>query len=210
LKHVPHLYVANWEESVLRVSREQQHHLSRVLRASEGDDISYTNGKGLLGSGTWAGDSIVRGEEQLIARPSQLVMAVAPPENKDRLRFTVEKLAELGIEALFWLETRWGGRRIPATVKQSAWAVAALEQSRGAWLMEVGDRLRDWSELETPIVVCNQSGHPPSGSPRTVVIGPEGGLDPGEIPPGSHQVSLGETVLRIETAAIVAATKFRG
>jgi 16S rRNA U1498 N3-methylase RsmE len=76
--------------------------------------------------------------------------------------------------------------------------------------MKVGDNLHDWSDLETPIVVCNQSGKPPSVYPRTVVIGPEGGLDPGEIPPGSHQVSLGDTVLRIETAAIVAATKFRG
>lgn len=210
MKHIPHLYVGDWDHSVLQVSREQEHHLSRVLRARTGDEISYTNGQGLLGSGTWTGNAIARGEERSITRPSQLVLAVAPPENKDRLRFTVEKLAELGVERLLWLKTRWGNHRVPPVAKQAAWAVSALEQSRGAWLMTVGDHLTDWSALEAPIVLCNQAGEPVSGTPRTIVIGPEGGLDPEEIPPGSTQVSLGATVLRVETAAIVAAAKFRG
>ncbi len=193
---------------MLQVSREQGRHLSHVLRATAGDPISYTNGEGLVGSGTWNGNSIARGEEETIARPSQLVLAVAPPANKDRLRFTVEKLAELGVERLVWFKARWGNRRIPHLQKQSAWAISALEQSRGAWLMSVSDTLVDWSDLEAPLAVCQPGGPSAVVAPRTLVIGPEGGFDPGEIPPGTDEVSLGTTVLRVETAAIVAAIKF--
>jgi len=42
---------------------------------------------------------------------------------------------------------------------------------------------------------------------RTVVIGPEGGWAPGEIPDTMRRWSLGSTVLRVETAAIVAASR---
>ena len=209
MKHIPHLYVRDLGDREFQLTPEQERHLTRVLRTTAGDQVSYTNGEGLIGSGTWDGTWVVRGDEQIVARPSELVLAVAPPANKDRLRFTVEKLAELGVERLVWLKTEWGNRRIPSLEKQSAWAVSALEQSRGAWLMSVGDDLVDWSDLEEPIVVCQQGGEAVVVSPRTVVIGPEGGLDPGEIPRGTNQVSLGSTVLRVETAAVVAAIKFR-
>lgn len=210
LKHIPHLYVEKWDERLLEVTQEQERHLSRVLRMSAGEPISYTNGVGLVGSGTWNGQSIERGEEESIARPSRLVLAVAPPANKDRLRFTVEKLAELGVESLVWLKTNRGNGRIPPIEKMSAWAISALEQSRGGWMMSVGDRLVDWSDLEEPIVVGQLDGRSGIDVPRTVVIGPEGGLDRGEIPPGTDEVTLGSTVLRVETAAVVAAIKFRG
>ncbi|HEY5889691.1 MAG TPA: 16S rRNA (uracil(1498)-N(3))-methyltransferase [Acidimicrobiia bacterium] len=209
MKHVPHIYVKDWGHKVLDVAPEQQRHVTRVLRTVAGDPISYTNGEGLLGSGIWDGTSVVRGDEEMVARPSELVVAVAPPANKDRLRFTVEKLAELGVERLVWLETKWGGRRVPPVEKQSAWAISALEQSRGAWLMWLGDDLVGWSDLEQPIVVCQPGGESLVELTRTVVIGPEGGFDPGEIPPGTSEISLGPTVLRVETAAVAAAIKFR-
>lgn len=75
--------------------------------------------------------------------------------------------------------------------------------------MSVGDDLVGWSDLEQPIVVCHPGGESLVEVTRTVVIGPEGGFDEGEIPPGTSEISLGPNVLRVETAAVVAAIKFR-
>jgi 16S rRNA U1498 N3-methylase RsmE len=48
---------------------------------------------------------------------------------------------------------------------------------------------------------------PSDWRPRTVVIGPEGGWAPGEIPESVTRLDLGTTILRVETAALVAAAR---
>ena len=173
--------------------------------------MSYTDGQGRLGEGRWSKQRVVRGVESVVPRPSNLVMAVAPPASKDRARFLVEKLGELGIARLAWLSTSNAAGRIPSIQKQRAWASSALEQSRGAWLLETTDALTDWADLEGPLVVCVPSGIEEFGGVRagTVAVGPEGGFDEDEIPDSATRVSLGGTILRVETAAIVAAANFR-
>lgn len=212
MRHIPHLYVeGEWETSSLNTTEEQNRHLGKVLRLSKGEPVSYTNGRGRRGTGEWTGSAIVRGEESALAPPHPLTLAVAVPSSRDRARFVVEKLAELGVPTLIWLDTRWGSGRVPAAAKQRAWAVSALEQSRGAWLMGTSGTLAQWSDLPGPIAVCSPDGGAPEPSikPQTVVVGPEGGLSPEEIPAGASQVKLAETILRIETAAIAAAIIFR-
>jgi 16S rRNA U1498 N3-methylase RsmE len=44
----------------------------------------------------------------------------------------------------------------------------------------------------------------------SVVVGPEGGFAPGEIPGHLPLWDLGPTVLRVETAAVVAAARLLG
>ena len=45
-----------------------------------------------------------------------------------------------------------------------------------------------------------------AAAPSLVIIGPEGGFDDDEIPASVARVSLGGTILRAETATLVAAT----
>ncbi len=40
-------------------------------------------------------------------------------------------------------------------------------------------------------------------------VGPEGGFNPGEIPPDATRVTVGATILRVETAAIAGAVLLR-
>jgi 16S rRNA U1498 N3-methylase RsmE len=136
------------------------------------------------------------------------VIAVAPPASKDRQRFLVEKLAELGVMRLRWLRTKHGEGRPASPPKVFAWGLAAVEQSRGAWLMEIDPMMVGWEDLEGPIAVCDRGGTPGRIHARTVVIGPEGGLDPEEIPEGSIHWKLNRNVLRVETAAVVASAMF--
>jgi len=208
-RHVPHLFVAgDWDDDTLRVTRDQLHHLEKVLRLSEGEEVSYTNGRGTVGTGVFADGLVVRNREETVPRPNPLTLAVAPPASRDRCRFLVEKLSELGVARLAWLGTSRGEGRIPHAGKTSLWAVSALEQSRGGWLMEVGTELVSWADLDRPLVVALPGGGSEIFEVRTVAVGPEGGLDPAEIPADAASIDLGSTILRVETAAVIAASRF--
>jgi len=207
--HFPHLLAEEpWDGEALAVTRDQLHHLEKVLRVEPGQEVSYTNGRGTIGTGVYEAGRIIRDREATVPRPSPLTMAVAPPASRDRCRFLVEKLGELGVARLVWLSTRNGEGRIPHLGKTTAWAVSALEQSRGGWLMEVGTDLVAWDDLDRPLVVAVPGGGTEVFEVRTVAIGPEGGLDPAEIPADAASIDLGLTILRVETAAVVAASRF--
>lgn len=170
--------------------------------------MTYTDGHGTIGEGSWEDGTIRRGPETSVERPTDLTIAVAPPKQKDRVRFIVEKAQELGVAALRWIETDHGEIRIPPPNRTQAWAVGALEQSRGAWLMEVDGPVA----LDTlgQVIACDASGMAPdakswaavSGLP--VAIGPEGGWSEAELAGFGSIVTLGPTTLRVETAVVVA------
>jgi 16S rRNA (uracil1498-N3)-methyltransferase len=204
-RHVPHVLAADgWDGPILPLSEDQAHHLRRVLRLADGEEVSYTDGSGRLGVGRMVENGVERGEEWTVPRPIDLTVAVAPPKSKDRARFLVEKLAELGVARLLWVKTRFTEGKPPAAAKARAWAVAALEQSRGAWLMSIGES--DLADLDSDgLVVADPHGDEPPSHAKTLLVGPEGGLHPAELPPGADTVSLGSTILRVETAAIVGA-----
>jgi 16S rRNA (uracil1498-N3)-methyltransferase len=206
--HVPHLLLdERWASDTVKTSDEQSAHLSRVLRLTDGDPVSYTDGRGTVGEGRYRDGLVVRGAEWQQERPTDLVVVAAPVDNRDRARFMVEKLSELGVAELRFLETRYGRGRPPRGERLRSWAVSGLEQSRGAWLMTIVPGKVALSDLPGPYAVCEQGGSNDVPHARTVVIGPEGGWAPGEVPDDAIRFHLGNTVLRVETAAIVAAAR---
>ncbi|MGH8872135.1 MAG: RsmE family RNA methyltransferase [Acidimicrobiia bacterium] len=208
MAYVPHLFLTGpWAEDRLEISDGQRHHLDNVLRLDPGDQVSYTDGEGSIGSGSYLAGVVTRGKESLVPRPTDLMVVIAPPDNRDRARFLVEKLAELGVAKLCFLHTRHGQGRPPKVERLRFWAVAGLEQSRGAWLMKTTEGLVTFSDLQPPFAVCDRGGTREKPSARTVVIGPEGGWAPGEVPEQAIRFDLGDTVLRLETAALVAAAR---
>jgi 16S rRNA (uracil1498-N3)-methyltransferase len=208
MKHVPHLIVAApWENPKLQLSVVQWRHITKVLRMKSGQKVSYTDGLGTIGTGLLGPQMIDRGDEETVDRPSSLTVAVAPPANKDRQRFLVEKLAEMGVARLVWLETTHGANRPANAAKVFSWVHAAVEQSRGAFLMETSDEVIRLDALEGNVVVCRPGGGSDPGEADVVAIGPEGGFAEGEVPPGMRDWDLGPTILRVETAAIVAASR---
>lgn len=208
MKHVPHVLVgAPWPEGDLPVSIIQWRHLTKVLRKNRGDPVTYTDGLGRIGEGRLGSQTIVRGNETTVSKPPELTVVVAPPANKDRVRFLVEKLAEMGVARLTWLDSRHGEGKVPAAPKVFSWVLGATEQSRGAWLMETSPDPVKLDALGDAIVVCDPSGKTETPSAAVVVIGPEGGWAEDELPAGVTRWSLGPTVLRTETAAVVAAAR---
>jgi 16S rRNA (uracil1498-N3)-methyltransferase len=220
--HEPHLFLPGpWDDRSIDASGTHRHHLTGVLRLDDGSAVSYTDGAGLVGTGRWVSGVVERGEEVRLPAPRPtIIVAVAAPDAKERQRYLVEKLSELGVARIRWLRTRYGGHRIPRPDRAQQWADAALEQSRGAHRTEVDGSHCAVDEIERPAVAAEvprpSAGSPgdrPAGPPAsdriTILVGPEGGWAPGEID-GFDLVSLGERVLRVETAAVLAAFAMRG
>ncbi len=214
MRHQPHLYVAGpWVEGPLAVGEGTARHMAKVLRYLPGGPVTYTNGLGIVGSGTWSGSSIERGDEWRVDRSGRTVdVIVAAPNAKERQRFIVEKCQELGVRRLRWLDARWANGRVPPPQKAAAWAVGALEQSRGAWLMTIDGPTG--IEPGAGVLIADVAGEPIRECPitsasTTIVVGPEGGFAPGEVPDGLSRVSIVDTVLRTDTAAVVGAAILR-
>ena len=211
MKHVPHVVVgAPWSGEEIGLSPIQWRHLTKVLRKNRGDTVTYTDGLGTRGLGRLSNQAVVRGEEVESPRVTSLTVAVAPPANKDRQRFLVEKLAELGVARLIWLETSHGKDRVASPTKVFGWVLAAVEQSQGSWLMETSSDLMRIGDLEGRVVVCHPGGAADPGEPDVIVIGPEGGFADEEIPLDVTTWDLGPNILRVETAAVVAAARILG
>jgi RsmE family RNA methyltransferase len=177
------------------------------MRLRSGAEVSYTDGLGTVGSGVLRHQAIERGEETIAERPSNLTVACAPPANKDRQRFLVEKLAELGVSRLVWLDTALGQGHVANPSKVFSWVLSAIEQSRGAYLMETSPGAMRLADLEGELMVCHPGGDTEPGKADVLAIGPEGGFREEEIPDSARRWDLGPNVLRVETAAVVAAAR---
>lgn len=207
---------------------EAAHHLGRVLRLRDGDTVTVTDGRG-----TWRSTVFVAHERQLATlEPVDEVMTVvrAAPSiavgfaltKSDKPELVVQKLAELGVDVIapfvsarsvvVWDETK-------AARNVDRWrtiAVAAIEQSRQVWLPTVTDvvtfvQLIAPSRSETlgaPVRADFEAdAHVLEASgARFVLIGPEGGWSDEERS-ALPSVSFGTTVLRAETAAVVAGAR---
>lgn len=209
-KHRPHLYLAGaWDDDSILLDQATRHHLVTVLRLRDGDSVTYTDGRGTVGLGTLAGEAVTRGNEVALERPKPtLTMAVAPPKATERSRMVVEKLAEMGVDRLQWLDTAHVEGRVPKIPKRDAWRSNALEQSQGAWLLDVASPVSlDDLAQDAVLWVATPGGEPPQpvSGPLVVAVGPEGGFAEHEIPPNAQRIGLGDRILRVETAVVVSA-----
>jgi 16S rRNA (uracil1498-N3)-methyltransferase len=206
---IPHLYLPQpWGGELVSLSASARHHVEKVLRRRPGDPVTYTDGQGILGEGHLAEGGVDRGSERTVPVPSpRLTVAVAAPHRTERARFCVEKLAELGVDRLVWLAAEHGSRPPPSASKTAPWAVSAIQQSRGAHLLEI-DGPMPLDAAPTPLWVA-EPGAPPPHPPRgdvTVAVGPEGGFGRAEIPAGARELSRRSSAMihteRIEMRAL--------
>lgn len=161
-----------------------------------------------------------------------ITIAVALPKG-DRQKFLIEKLVELGVSTLVPLSTSRSVAEVkPKVIERiEKQIIEASKQCGRNFLMEVAPSLsvsqlcEVGSASEPPLAedALKLLAHPYDSrqlaefSPErtqsvAVAIGPEGGFDDSEvmdlIKAGWQPVSLGPTILRIETAALAAASIF--
>ncbi len=199
----------------------EAHHLHAVRRIGVGESIVLFNGDGreypaeVIGAGKKSVQLIV-GEAREVnrERPAAPWIASAIPKG-DRLDFLIEKLTELGAARFTPLVTERSAVRPKADVveKYERMVIEASKQCGRNVLMAVEPPV-SWNVFATrsdlpkgQLILHPGMTESPKGMqvPTVFAIGPEGGFTDGELAaPGWMPVSLGPTILRIETAAIAA------
>jgi 16S rRNA (uracil1498-N3)-methyltransferase len=133
----------------------------------------------------------------------------------DRPEWIVQKLTELGVDRIVWLHAersvvRWDDQRAAKhRARLHRVAVEAVRQCRRVTVPAIDGPVPAISFLAEAIA-AEPGGRPDDGRDRVVAIGPEGGWSERELAAAVDQVSLGSTVLRVETAALVAAARRYG
>ncbi|MFV0307108.1 MAG: RsmE family RNA methyltransferase [Desertimonas sp.] len=192
------------------------HHLRRVLRLRDGAAVTVTDGAGAWRPCRWCGDTLsVDGEIERVAPPATPVtIAVAPPKG-DRLDWLVQKVTEIGVDHIALLDAdhsvvRLRGERAGRQVERlERIARQAVMQSRRVFVPKIASAVRACDVLPT-MVAAEPGGPPPGADDRAIAIGPEGGWSDRELGAATATVSLGPNILRVETAAVVAAVLIGG
>jgi 16S rRNA (uracil1498-N3)-methyltransferase len=226
----PHFFVDELADgSSVALRGEDTHHL-RALRLRPGDEVSLADGAGAVAVGILSdekGAATVRVREvHHVVRPAPPVcVALAPPKG-DRLPWAVQKLTEVGADEIALVDCersvrRWSdGREDNARRRLEAVAREAAMQSRrpfipgirGPWSFPTAAQadaspLRVivlWERATTPLADALGAGV----DPVRLIVGPEGGLTDREVAAaedaGAPLASLGQGILRTETAALAA------
>ena len=228
LRHsAAHVFVA--DISAPQLNDDDQHHLARVLRLRDGETVSASDGRGAWRSCEWRDGALhAAGEVRREQTPSHRVAVAFVPVKGDRPEWAVQKLTEIGVDDIIVLAptrravVRWGDaspsndnkhiRKLAKVAREAAM------QSRRVWLPTItgpvslaevcaraGAAVADPSGVLLTATTTHSAGSA-SSAPSLVIIGPEGGFDDDEIPSSVPRVSLGDTILRAETATLVAAT----
>lgn len=193
------------------------HHLFRVLRVRDGETVTVTDGAGgwrrcRAVAGTIEADGdVVR--EPVRDRATEIAFAIP---KQDRPEWIVQKLTEVGVDRIVLLHAersvvRWSPDRAEKHLtKLRRVAAEALQQSRGVRLPEVEgplpalDVLRSSHAAEPGAERSLADIAALTVGDRCVAIGPEGGWSEAELTAAAGTVRIGSTVLRVETAALVA------
>ena len=215
-----------WNASV-ELSDAAAHH-AQVKRLQVGDVVRLTSGDGRRALGTLAeltkrrATVAVDAESIEHVAPPPVVELLAPVGDRERMLMLAEKGVELGASTwrpVIYRRSRSVSPRGEGEAfreKAHARMVSALEQSASAWLPELraectADEARA-SAGNGCRLLLDGAGVPLVSlagaltAPCAIALGPEGGLDPAEreafVAAGWRLVSLGDNVLRFETAGI--------
>lgn len=188
------------------------HHLHRVLRLRAGEPVTVTDGAGRWRCCTFTGAALDPAGDVRTTKPSERrpTVAVAPPKG-ERLEWLVAKCTEVGVDRIVLLDAersvvRWDGERGAKQVARlTRVATEAAMQSRRVWLPRIEGPTAA-ADVLSAAAVADPNGRPMTPQDTTIAVGPEGGWSPAELEVARDVVSLGPNVLRVETAAVVAAT----
>lgn len=206
--------------------REESKHIVKVLRKKENDILHVTNGLGFLFTIqiTLASDSkctvkIISAEKQKAAN-YRLHLAVAPTKMNERYEWFLEKAVEIGVAEITPIFCEHSERKVIKRDRFDKIILSAMKQSNQCYLPQFNEAVscREFVKQQTDgqkfIAHCEETDRKSfkqalkTNKNVTIMIGPEGDFSAKEITMalenGFIPVTLGDTRLRTETAAIVA------
>ena len=230
MKETRYFYVPD-AASTNELPAEEAAHASRVLRLESGDEVFLIDGAGcffkaqltLVTKGRCLYDIVERLPQEKTWN-GRIAVAMAPTKVIDRVEWTLEKATEIGIDEFSLLNCAFSERRNVKLERLDKIVVAAVKQSRKAWKPLLNDLQPFESFVNRPRKGAKYIAHCYAEIDKkdlygellqlngdeevTILIGPEGDFSIDEVrlamSKGYVPVSLGQSRLRTETAALVA------
>ncbi len=207
-------------------------HAIRVLRLKVGDELFLMDGVGnYYRAQVTSASSHHCGYEILETLPQQrqwqgnVHLAIAPTKMMDRMEWMAEKVTEIGIDELTFLDCQFSERQVVKLPRIEKIIVSAVKQSHKAWMPVVHEMTAFKTFISQPREGRKYIAHCYEEIPRsylfdalgqestdaedvTVLIGPEGDFSIDEVrqavAAGYQSVHLGQSRLRTETAGLSA------
>jgi 16S rRNA (uracil1498-N3)-methyltransferase len=220
-------YAPNCQLGFFPLREEESKHIVRVLRMKQGDPVYVIDGNGKFFEGIIYEPHLKHCILQLNKvtddfekRDYRLHMAVSPLKSVDRFEWFIEKAIEIGIDEITPLMCSHTEKKNINKERLNRIVESAMKQSLKAFHPVINDPesfdrfiLRDF-ELEKGIAYCGDGTKEyigkvfHKGSSCLILIGPEGDFTPHEfqsaLDQGFKGISLGQSRLRTETAAVAA------
>jgi 16S rRNA (uracil1498-N3)-methyltransferase len=206
------------------LEQEESKHIVRVLRMDNGDRLALLNGKGQFFSCTIidanAKACIVSVDEVQHTDPDPyfIHVALAPTKQLERIEWFIEKATELGIHKITLFSSENSERVTCKPERFQKKIVSALKQSKRFYLPEISETIVPFTKFveNNPNGLIAHCYDLPKNSFSSsfnvndcpILIGPEGDFSIKEVELaekfGYKSISLGNTRLRTETAALYA------
>jgi 16S rRNA (uracil1498-N3)-methyltransferase len=208
---------------------DEAKHAVRVLRLAIGDEIHLMDGRGTFYRARITSASnhkccyqVIETHPQLPDWMGHLHLAMAPTKLNDRVEWFAEKATEIGFDELSFLDCQFSERKVIKTDRIDRILISAMKQSHKAHKPVVEELVtfkqfisKPWEGKKYIAHCLSESGSLPflydileAEGDATVLIGPEGDFSAEEVAmaeqAGFQSISLGESRLRTETAALVA------
>ncbi len=207
--------------------RDESKHIVKVLRKKEGDLLHLTNGRGYL----FETEIISANHNNCVVKvlsankqpapPYKLHLAVAPTKMNDRYEWFLEKATEIGIHEITPVICDHSERKTVKLNRFERVIQSAVKQSLNTYFPVINEPVTFSEFLQKNQSTQKFIAHCEEGKERfslksqveinsevIILIGPEGDFSPQEIEQALQNdwkpVSLGQSRLRTETAAIVA------
>ena len=239
MKEARYFYVPDAAQQRELPADECQHAI-RVLRLKVGDELFLMDGVGNYYRAQFSEASSHRCCYEIVETLPQerqwegrVHLAIAPTKMMDRMEWMTEKVTEIGIDELTFLDCQFSERQVVKLPRIEKIVVSAVKQSRKAWMPVIHEMMafktfitqpREgrkyiahcydeiprsylFDELQKPSTINSQLSTLNSQD-ATVLVGPEGDFSIDEVrqamEAGWLSVHLGKSLLRTETAGLSA------
>ena len=215
-----------YDNSIL-LSVDEAQHAIKVLRKKNGDKLFVVDGFGGFYNASIESDNINDCRLKILSASKNyrkknfyIHIALAPPKSHDRLEIFIEKAVEIGIQEISFIVSDHSERNNIKINRINKLIVSAMKQSLRAYLPKINDIISMDNFINKcsntqKFIAClglDNNSHLINNVEKTsdycIMIGPEGGFSDSEISKSLEyefkSVSLGESRLRTETAAIAA------
>lgn len=222
-------FANNIQSNSIYLENEEAQHCIKVLRCRIGDVVEVLNGNGILYQGTISVlqknevqisiDKIVKQETE---NPNKLSIAICPTKNPARLEWFVEKATEIGIANIYPIISERTEKPTIKFERLNTIILSAAKQSGQLFfpkLHEISSLKNSFSNFQTAefsnyfIAYCEDKKQHfanvyKKDTTALLLIGPEGDFTKEEIQTAINKnytpVSLGNSILRVETAGVFA------